>query len=75
MLHERNPRVVEVFQEGKEAEFFDSYEEMKRKIDFYLSHEAERMQVAQAGRKKVVEGGCLFTDRVRSLVDVYNNLR
>jgi spore maturation protein CgeB len=49
MLHERNAEVLDYFSEGKEADFFDSPDELAAKVRYYLEHPAERQDVAQAG--------------------------
>jgi spore maturation protein CgeB len=74
LLHERTAKTGEVFQEGTEAEFFSSYEEMRAKIDVYLADDARRRKVAEAGRKKVLEGGHLFVNRVRIIIEVFKAL-
>ena len=74
MLHERTPEATKLFQEDQEASFFDSYEEMKKKIDFYLKNEDLRLKVAQAGYKKIVEGGHLFANRIQDIIAVHHKL-
>lgn len=74
MLHERTSKTGEVFVEGKEAEFFGSYEELRDKVRYYLEHPDERLRIAEAGRRKVVSGGNLFVDRVRKIVEFYDKM-
>ncbi len=74
MLHERTSKTGEVFVEGKEAEFFGSYAELRDKAKYYLEHPEERARIAAAGRAKVVSGGNLFTDRARKIVEFYKDL-
>ncbi len=73
MLHERTAKTGEVFEEGKEAEFFDSYEEFRDKIRYYLEHSEERERIAKAGYAKVQHGG-LFGDRARTIVEIYKQM-
>ena len=54
MLHERTPEVLEIFQEGKEVECFDSIEELVEKIGFYLVHNDARVRIAQEGHQKIM---------------------
>lgn len=49
MLHERNSEVVDYFQEGKEAAFFGTPEELAETVRYYLEHSAERHKISQAG--------------------------
>ncbi|MBI2278849.1 MAG: glycosyltransferase [Candidatus Brennerbacteria bacterium] len=74
MLHERTAKTGEFLKEGEEAEFFADYHELKRKIDFYLSHGEARKIIAERGRRRVVEGGNLMVDRVRAIIEVFKTL-
>jgi spore maturation protein CgeB len=53
-LLQRVPGVGEFFEEGKEIVCFDTKEEMLDKIRYYLAHESERRQIAEAARKRVL---------------------
>ena len=57
MLGERTGRHLEFFEEGKEAEFFDSNEEMLQKVEYYLEQNGAREKIAQAGRDRCVKSG------------------
>lgn len=47
--------ISEYFREGTEIVTFDSLEDCLDKIEYYLSHEEERRQIAANGQKKVQE--------------------
>lgn len=70
MLGERTDEHRSFFEEGKEAEFFDSPEEMIEKTVFYLEHEEARKTVASAGHRRAVTSGYSYRDRIR--MDVQN---
>jgi spore maturation protein CgeB len=44
----------ELFTEGKEIACFDSVEELKEKIRYYIEHEDERLAIAAAGHERAV---------------------
>lgn len=49
------PEIEEYFADGEEMVMFRSPEECMSKIDYYLTHEEERRQIAENGQKKVRE--------------------
>ena len=54
LIAERTAEHQALFEEGKEAEFFSSPEELNDKIAFYLRNEAARVEIARRGRQKVL---------------------
>lgn len=57
MMAERTDEHLAMFEDGKEAVYFSSNEELLEKCRYYLSHEDERKQIAFAGHKR-----CLTSD-------------
>ena len=53
VLSNRQPEITEYFEEGVEIVTFGSMEECIDKVHYYLSHEEERRQIAEAGYRKV----------------------
>ncbi|MFI3282595.1 MAG: glycosyltransferase [Rikenellaceae bacterium] len=49
MLAERTDEHMQLFEEGVEAEFFSSNEELLQKCNYYLSHEHERAAIVKNG--------------------------
>ncbi len=68
MLHERNNVVAALFEEGVEAEFFGSEEELLAKCRHYLANPEERQRIAEAGRRRCERSGYSEVDRVREIV-------
>lgn len=75
MLHERTNEATALFKEGEEAEFFSSYAEMKEKIDYYLSHDAERERIAKAGYERAICKDYSYKARAEKVLAVYEELK
>jgi hypothetical protein len=54
LLAERTDEHSELFQEGTEAEFFSSYEELVDKLHFYSKNESARALIAKHGRQRAL---------------------
>ena len=65
----RTPAVLELFREGETIECFDSAEEAREKIRYYLENEAERQRIADASYQFVVQSGHTYVDRARQLLE------
>jgi hypothetical protein len=50
----RTPQHLESYVEGREAEFFETPDELVRKARFYLDNDAERKAIAHAGHDRCV---------------------
>ncbi len=57
LLAQRTGKHLELYEEGKEAEFFSSVEECADKIRFYLVHETERLKIVQASYQRCIRSG------------------
>ncbi len=68
MLAERTSEHLEIFEEGKEAEFFDSDSELFEKIKYYLKNEPERRRIAQAGRERCLRSGYSNHERLKEIM-------
>lgn len=67
MLAERTTEHQRLFAEGVEAEFFGYRQELLEKIQFYLSHQDQRLAVAAAGRRRCLQDGYSNVDRLKGL--------
>lgn len=70
MLAERTEEHLQLFEEGKEAEFFNSPNELLEKVKYYLTHEEERQRLAKAGLKRCVESGYSHHERLKVMLDI-----
>ncbi len=69
MLADRSEEHQASFEEGKEAEFFSSTDELVDKAKFYLAHDDLRRRIAQAGHRRCVESGYSNYDRIKTMLD------
>lgn len=65
LLAERTIEHLAMFEEGKEADFFSSNEELLQKCQYYLSHERERKQIAAAGLRRCQISGYSNEDTIK----------
>ncbi|HZZ42803.1 MAG TPA: glycosyltransferase [Tepidisphaeraceae bacterium] len=68
MLAERTNEHQALFEEGREAEFFGSNEELLSKVKHYMEHPEERMRIADAGRERCVNGQYSNKERLGALI-------
>ena len=47
------PEIATLFEDGKELVMYMDVKDMLQKVEYYLEHEEERVQIAKAGREKV----------------------
>jgi len=70
MLAERTDEHKQLFEEGKEAEFFNTKEEMLEKMRYYLEHEDERLKIAAAGRQRCLRSRYSYQERLREMLRI-----
>ncbi len=75
LLAERTDEHARLFAEGREAEFFDGFDELLAKCRRYLENEEQRAAVAAAGRRRCVEDGYSNDERLRGALERLRSLR
>lgn len=75
MLAERTVEHLELFEEGKEAEFFASDDELVDKCRFYLRNEEKRKKIAELGRERCLKSGYSNAERLSIVLDCMKDLR
>lgn len=53
LLSNYQPELAEYFENGKEMVMYESQEDLMWKINYYLSHEEEREEIARQGKRKI----------------------
>ena len=64
LLADRTAEHQAFFEEGSEAEFFESGEELVEKSAFYANHEGARKRIADAGLQKCKDGRYAYIHRM-----------
>lgn len=75
MLAERTEEHLELFEEEKDAAYFDTPEEMADKVRYYLNSEAERARMAEAAYAKVTGGRHTYRDRLAEILLLAESIR
>jgi hypothetical protein len=75
LLAERTPEHLALFEEGKEAEFFGSNDELLDKARYYSAHPQERQRIALAGRERCLKSGYSNQERLRAMLEKVAELR
>lgn len=74
MLAERTDEHLALFEEGREAEFFGSDDELLDKTRFYLAHEEARRRIAASGRERCLKSGYSNQERLRKMLETVSSL-
>jgi len=69
MLAERTEEHLYLFEEGKEAEFFNSHNELLKKVEYYLAHEEERQLIAENARIRCLNSGYDHHSRIKFMLE------
>jgi spore maturation protein CgeB len=73
LLADRTEEHQQFFEEGKEAEFFASCEELIDKVKFYGCNASARKRVAEGGYRRCKEGGYAYVHRLKTALEAVNS--
>jgi len=68
LLAQRTTEHLQLFKEGIEAEFFDSFDELLTKTKRYLLDNVARERIATAGRERCLNSGYSTSEQVRMIL-------
>ena len=69
MLAERTEEHQALFEEGREAVYFESDAELLARVRHSLTHEDERARIAAAGRQRCLTGGYSYDHRLTQVLE------
>lgn len=75
MLSEYTEDLASLFEEGREAAFFRSKDELLDKVSHYLQHDEEREIIARRGYERLLRDGHDVTSRVRQAIQCIQTYR
>ena len=74
-LAEKSDRLLKIFEEDKDIVFFSTVEEMKDKFNYYLTHDKERIPIAEKSYETiVVKGKNTLVDRIEQILKTLDKL-
>ena len=68
LLADRTPEHQAFFEEGKEADFFSSAEELVEKVNYYTRNPSAREQIAAGGRDRCIKDQYAYIHRIRKVM-------
>jgi spore maturation protein CgeB len=69
LLADRTEEHRSFFEEGKEADYFGTSEELLDKVLFYTSHEDARARIAAAGYQRCIDGRYAYIHRMKDAME------
>ena len=73
MIAERTQEHLDLFEEDKEAVYFDNNEELLEKVQYYLKHENLRKQISENGYKRCLTSGYSYDNMVSKILKVLDS--
>ncbi len=70
MMAPRTYELENLFENGKEAVYFDTKEDLLDKVQYYLKNTSIRERIAKAGRSRCISDGHSEIDRTRELIEL-----
>jgi spore maturation protein CgeB len=74
LLADRTSEHREFFEEGKEADFFESEAEFTDKVVFYCNHDSTRSSLAHAGYRRCIQDRYAYIHRLKAVLEHLSKL-
>ena len=68
LLTNYQEEMLQYFEPGVDFVYYENYDDLMTKAEYYLTHEKERLEIAESGYRKVCEGHTM-TSRVNLMID------
>lgn len=76
MVAPENSDIKELFENNKEACFYNDLDDFVRIVQYYIEHNSERKQIAESGYERLIRDGHEAADRVKDIIEDWNqNIR
>ena len=75
MLAERTEEHKNLFEEDKEAVYFDTKEELLEKVKYYLTNENKRKKIAEAGYQRAINSSYSYDDKVEEILNYFKGIK
>lgn len=69
LLTNYQEEMLQYFEQGVDFVYYENYEDLLSKVEYYLTHEEERLAIAENGYRKVCEEHSIV-GRIREMVEV-----
>jgi spore maturation protein CgeB len=67
-LSQRSPELTKLFREGEEVVFFETIEELREQVAYWLARDADRMRIARAGLERARRE--TYAERARTVLEL-----
>lgn len=70
-----NEDMASMFKSESEAIYYFDKEDFVNKVKYYVAHDEERKAIAKAGRERLLKDGHEAKDRVKRIIEVYEEIK
>ena len=74
LLTNYQEELLQYFEPNVDFVYYENYEDLVAKVEYYLKHEKERREIAQNGYQRVCEEHTIV-HRIREMIEVLRNVK